>query len=39
MLYEAGSDGLWVFLLFTVMLGGWAAWMTGRAIADHLATV
>ncbi|MGO4387105.1 DUF6867 family protein [Microvirga sp. 2YAF29] len=30
-LYEESS--FWLFLLFTVILGGWAAWMTGRAIA------
>ena len=28
-----------LFLLVTVIMGGWAAWMTGRAIADHLAAV
>lgn len=30
-LYEEPSA--WLFLLVTVVLGGWAAWMTGRAIA------
>ena len=30
-LYEEPSFGL--FLLITVIMGGWAAWMTGRAIA------
>ena len=32
-LYEAGPNGLWVFLLLTVLLGGAAAWAAGRAIA------
>lgn len=30
-LYEEGS--LWVFILVTCLLGGWTAWMTGRALA------
>ncbi len=30
-LYEEPS--IWLFLLVTVVMGGWAAWMTGRAIA------
>ncbi|MDB5511671.1 MAG: hypothetical protein JWR08_1154 [Enterovirga sp.] len=30
-LYEEPSA--WLFLLVTVVLGGWTAWMTGRAIA------
>ncbi len=30
-LYEEHS--VWLFLLVTVAMGGWAAWMTGRAIA------
>ncbi|WP_457090045.1 DUF6867 family protein [Microvirga sp. P5_D2] len=30
-LYEEPSFGL--FLLITVIMGGWAAWMTGRAMA------
>ena len=30
-LYEEPS--FWLFLLVTVIMGGWAAWMTGRAIA------
>ena len=30
-LYEEPS--VWLFLLITVIMGGWAAWMTGRAIA------
>lgn len=24
---------VWLFLLVTVIMGGWAAWMTGRAVA------
>jgi hypothetical protein len=31
LLYEEPS--FWLFGLVTVMMGGWAAWMTGRAIA------
>ena len=30
-LYEEPSA--WLFLLVTVLMGGWAAWMTGRACA------
>lgn len=30
-IYEESS--VWLFLLITVIMGGWAAWMTGRAIA------
>ena len=30
-LYEEPS--VWLFLLVTVIMGGWAAWMTGRALA------
>ncbi|MCX7340655.1 MAG: hypothetical protein NT037_09040 [Hyphomicrobiales bacterium] len=30
-LYEEPS--LWLFMLVTIIMGGWAAWMTGRAIA------
>ena len=30
-LYEEPS--FWLFLLVTVLMGGWAAWMTGRAVA------
>lgn len=30
-LYE--NETIWVFLLVTVAMGGWLAWMTGRAIA------
>lgn len=32
MLYEEGS--IWQFLFVTWLLGGWAAWMTGRACAQ-----
>ncbi len=32
-LYESGPNGLWIFLLLTVILGGVAAWATGQAIA------
>ncbi len=30
-LYEEPS--FWLFALITVLMGGWAAWMTGRAMA------
>lgn len=30
-IYEEPSA--WLFLLVTVVMGGWAAWMTGKAIA------
>ena len=30
-LYEESS--IWLFLLITCLLSGWAAWMTGRAMA------
>ncbi|MGW9332359.1 DUF6867 family protein [Bosea sp. NPDC055594] len=30
-LYEEPT--IWLFLLVTVVIGGWAAWMTGRAVA------
>lgn len=30
-LYEEPS--VWLFMLVTVLMGGWAAWMTGRAMA------
>jgi hypothetical protein len=33
-LYEAGPQGLWIFLLATVALGGLAAMATGRALAQ-----
>ncbi|MGH6761239.1 MAG: DUF6867 family protein [Phyllobacterium sp.] len=31
-LYEESS--VWLFLLVTCVMGGWAAWMTGRACAQ-----
>ncbi|MFK4825341.1 DUF6867 family protein [Paenochrobactrum sp. BZR 588] len=31
-LYEEPS--IWLFILITCLLGGWAAWMTGRACAQ-----
>lgn len=31
-LYEESS--FWLFFLITCLLGGWAAWMTGRACAS-----
>ena len=31
-LYEEPS--VWLFLLVTVIMGGWAAWMTGKAVAS-----
>ncbi len=31
-LYEEPS--IWLFLLVTCIMGGWAAWMTGRAMAS-----
>jgi hypothetical protein len=33
-MYEAGPNGLGVFLLVTVVLGGGAAWISGRVIAQ-----
>ena len=33
-LYDAGPNGLWVFLLLTVMLGGGAAFVSGKSIAE-----
>jgi hypothetical protein len=33
MIYPNGPSTLWVFLLVTVVIGGAAAWTTGRAIA------
>lgn len=33
-LYTSGPNGHWVFLLCTVLLGGGAAYISGRAIAD-----
>lgn len=33
-LYDAGPQGLWIFLLATVLLGGLGALATGRALAQ-----
>ena len=33
-LYDAGPNGHWVFLLCTVIIGGLAAYVTGKAIAE-----
>lgn len=32
--YDAGPNGLWVFLLCTIILGGGAAYIMGKAIAE-----
>lgn len=32
--YDAGPNGLWVFLLCTVVLGGMGAYVAGKAIAE-----
>ena len=32
--YEAGENGLWTFLLVTVLMGGAAAYASGKAIAQ-----
>lgn len=32
-MYDAGPNGDWVFLLVTVVMGGMAAYATGKAIA------
>jgi hypothetical protein len=32
-IYEESS--IWLFLLVTVIMGGWAAWMTGKAVASN----
>ena len=34
LIYDAGPHGHWVFLLVTVALGGGAAFISGRAIAQ-----
>ena len=36
-LYEEPS--FWLFALVTCVMGGWAAWMTGRAVAKTWGTV
>jgi uncharacterized protein DUF6867 len=33
-LYQGGENGLWTFLLVTVLMGGLAAYASGRAIAQ-----
>jgi hypothetical protein len=33
-IYETGDNGLWIFLLVTVLMGGSAARATGAAIAS-----
>ena len=33
-IYPTGPNGLWVFLLITVLMGGSAAWVTGKAVAQ-----
>ncbi len=32
--YDAGPNGLWVFLLCTIILGGATAFVTGKSIAE-----
>lgn len=33
-LYTSGPNGLWVFMLLTVLLGGGAAFISGKSIAE-----
>ena len=33
-IYQTGANGLWVFLVLTVVLGGAGAFVTGRAMAS-----
>jgi hypothetical protein len=33
-LYTAGPNGLWIFLLLTVILGGGGAFISGKSIAE-----
>lgn len=33
-LYTSGPNGLWVFLLITLMMGGGTAFIAGRSIAE-----
>ena len=33
-IYEGGPNGLWVFLLLTVVLGGMTAFVSGKVIAE-----
>ena len=32
--YDAGPNGLWIFLLVTVIMGGSTAYVSGKAIAE-----
>jgi hypothetical protein len=32
--YDAGPNGLWIFLLLTVILGGGTAFVSGKSIAE-----
>ena len=32
--YIHEESSIWLFLLVTCVMGGWAAWMTGRAMAS-----
>ena len=32
--YDAGANGLWIFLLLTVILGGAGAFISGKSIAE-----
>lgn len=33
-IYQTGANGLWIFVVLTLVLGGAAAFTTGRAIAQ-----
>ena len=33
-LYQSGPNGLWIFLLLTVVLGGGAAFVSGKSVAE-----
>jgi hypothetical protein len=33
-IYETGANGLWVFFLVTILIGGSGAFISGRAIAQ-----
>jgi len=33
-LYQSGPNGLWTFLLLTVVLGGGAAFISGKSVAE-----
>jgi hypothetical protein len=32
--YDVGDNGLWIFLLVTVIMGGTSAYVSGKAIAE-----